>query len=399
MQIRQLRAEEFDERIALSEFAFQMKVPEERQEKERAAFRPEEHWGAFDEQGKLLSALTLHPFECWIQGKPVRMGGIAGVATWPEARRNGCVAKLLARSLAEMREQGQVVSMLHPFSFPFYRKFGWEMTIERKIYIVDMALVPKRKNLSGSMERGGDPETLNYIYQAAASRFNGTLVRTERWWRQAVLSGPGLTAVWRDDKGEPLGYMVYEVRDRLLKVRDWAYANGEAQAALWGFIAQHDSMAERIELTVPMNDAMPFLLPDPRFKQEIVPYFMSRITDVAGIVETYPFDASDTEERLTLCVRDEHAAWNDGRFELVWSADGSAKVARSFTRENGRHADASTGGDPEANCDIRALAAMLLGNRRPGWLREAGLLEGEDAAIALLERKIPARTPYLMDFF
>ncbi|MBB6734899.1 GNAT family N-acetyltransferase [Cohnella zeiphila] len=387
MHIRQLKAEEYDERIALSEFAFQMKMPAERIERERAHFRPEQHWGAFDEEGRLQSALILIPFECWVQGKPFRMGGIAGVATWPEARRNGCVAKLLAHSLAVMKEQKQFVSMLHPFAFPFYRKFGWELTIERKKYEVPMPLLPKRGNSTGRMERCREIETLNGIYERAASQYTGTLVRAENRWHQTVLSDSGLAAVWRNDEGTPQGYIVYEVRDRLLTVRDWAYENGEAQTALWAFIAQHDSMADRIELIVPTDDAMPFLLPDPRFKQEIVPYFMSRIVDVAGIVQSYPFVPFGKEERLKIRVRDEHAPWNDGTFELIWAADGSAEAV------------AAPEADFDACCDIRALTAMLLGNRRPGGLRAAGLLQGSDEAIGMLERRIPVRTPYLMDFF
>jgi len=399
LPIRQLRVGEFEERIALSEFAFQMKVPKERLEQEREHFRPDDHWGVFDEDGRLLSALILIPFECWIQGKPVRMGGIAGVATWPEARRNGWVAKLLAHSLAVMRERGQTIGMLHPFAFTFYRKFGWELTIERKSYVLDMALLPKRIHASGRIERCGDLETLNWIYEAAASRYNGTLLRTESWWRQKVLSGPELKVVWRNEAGEAQGYMLYEVQNRLLKVRDWAYANGEAQAALWSFIAQHDSMADRIELTVPVDDAMPFLLPDPRFKQEIVPYFMSRIADVAGLFARYPFAAADAEERLTLAVRDEQAPWNNGRFRMVFGTGGTATVLGTHAPEGAGDTGADSFGEPEASCDIRALTAMLLGNRRPLWLREAGLLQADEAAVALLERRIPKRTPYLMDFF
>src|SRR4051812_5295884 len=101
--------------MILSEFAFQFKLPPERKESHRLTFRPEENWGAFDERGMLLSGLMLLPLETWIQGKKLAMGGIAGVATWPEARRQGCVSKLLVHSLNTMREAGQTISMLAPF--------------------------------------------------------------------------------------------------------------------------------------------------------------------------------------------------------------------------------------------------------------------------------------------
>ena len=60
------------------------------------------------------------------------MGGIAGVATWPENRRQGHVSTLLKHALQEMKSKGQTLSFLHPFSIPFYRKFGWELYAEYK---------------------------------------------------------------------------------------------------------------------------------------------------------------------------------------------------------------------------------------------------------------------------
>ncbi len=55
------------------------------------------------------------------------MGGVAGVATYPEYRRSGYVKELLQHSLQTMKKDGYTVSMLHPFAVAFYRKYGWEL--------------------------------------------------------------------------------------------------------------------------------------------------------------------------------------------------------------------------------------------------------------------------------
>ncbi len=52
------------------------------------------------------------------------MGGVAGVATYPEYRRSGYVKELLQHSLQTMKKDGYTVSMLHPFAVSFYRKYG-----------------------------------------------------------------------------------------------------------------------------------------------------------------------------------------------------------------------------------------------------------------------------------
>lgn len=137
--------------MALVQFAFQQRLTSDQLEQRKKTFRPEQQWGFFDEQGKLLSVLGLLPLEAWFQGKKLALGGIGGVATWPEARRQGCVGRLLSHALETMRKNGQSVSMLHPFSFPFYKKYGYEQTIDRKKYTI---ATPSAAFSQGNARRG-----------------------------------------------------------------------------------------------------------------------------------------------------------------------------------------------------------------------------------------------------
>ncbi|MDG0810997.1 GNAT family N-acetyltransferase [Cohnella rhizosphaerae] len=388
MDIRHLTLDDFDERIALSEFAFQFKLPQERRETELQYFRPEEHLGAFDEQGKLLSALMLLPFRVWVNGVSVKMGGIASVATWPEARRHGCVSRLLSVSLKKMREQGQTVSMLHPFSFAFYRKFGWEMTSELKKYELEPRHFPSKRHTPGSVERiAPNTAAVAELYAKAASRYTGMLDRDEEWWTRKRWTMPGLLALYRNEAGEPEGYVHYQVENRVMTVLEWVSVTEKARSGLWEFVGNHDSMIERLKMTVPMDDPLPFLVADPRFKQETHPYFMTRIVDAEAFLSQYRF-ASGPEETLSLRLQDAHAPWNDGAFLLSIGTDGKAALSRAEA-------------DPAATVtmDIQSLAALLLGGRRPGMLAEAGRLDGKPDLVALLERRVPAYETFLTDFF
>ncbi|MEK0317574.1 GNAT family N-acetyltransferase [Cohnella sp. 56] len=389
MIIRHLKREEFDERIALFEFAFQFKLPADRREAERANFRPEEHIGAFDEQGRLLSALIVIPFRVWVNGTRMEMGGIAGVATWPEARRHGCVAQLLRASLEQMREQGQTISMLHPFAFSFYRKYGWEMTVERKKYELEPRHFPAKRSAGGSIERiaPGDA-AVTALYDKAASRYTGMLDRSEQWWSRKRWQTPAMLVLYRNTAGVPEGYLHYQVENRKLTVLELVNVTEEARLGLWDFIGNHDSMIEKLLLTVPSDDPLPFLVPDPRFKQELEPYFMSRIVDAEAFVGQYSFEPGGREEML-LRLSDAHAPWNEGAFKLAVEEDGSATLTRD---DDGMASGAAT-------LDIQTLAALLLGGRRPGMLAQAGRLQANAAQIALLERRIPQYRTCLMDFF
>ncbi|XID92193.1 enhanced intracellular survival protein Eis [Paenibacillaceae bacterium WGS1546] len=395
MEIRQLTTQDYDERMALSQFAFQMRWTEEQLEKRRGTFRPEWDWGAFDEQGTMLSALTLIPFEAWVHGRKLAMGGVAGVATWPEARRQGCVSKLLSHALETMKKDGQTISMLHPFSFAFYRKFGYEMTVEHKKYELGVRQLPPRTDVLGTVRRMADPDIglLNGIYSAYASRYNGNLERTPEWWKERVLRNDGTAAVYESESGAPEGYVFYDVQNRALAVHEFVALNETAREALWSYVANHDSMIDRVTLQAPIDDGLTYLLADPRIKQEVVPYFMSRIVDAEAFVKLYAWSPGADGESVLLELKDEHAPWNAGSYRLAWDADGAGVL----TKLEGAEAEASAG--KGLVCSIQELSAMLLGDRKPAWLAAVGRLSGPEESVRLLERRIPTRTPYLMDFF
>jgi predicted acetyltransferase len=122
-KIRTVKENEFRDFLHMGEFAFQYELSEEDVKNRRQMMSLENCWALLEDE-QMASKLTIHPMEIWLAGKIMPMGGIAGVASWPEYRRKGHIKALMKQSLEVMREQGQYVSMLHPFSFSFYRKYG-----------------------------------------------------------------------------------------------------------------------------------------------------------------------------------------------------------------------------------------------------------------------------------
>lgn len=389
-EIRLLLEEEMIESMELSEFAFQYEQTPEERERKRAARLPSQNWGAFVQE-RLAAKLTILELKTWIQGKVFDMGGIAGVATWPEYRRGGLVSRLLERALADMRQRGQTVSFLHPFDFGFYRKFGWETYAEYKKYEIPTALLPKLPPQPGAVRRiKDDLPLLSGLYEQMARRYNGTLARSEAWWQHRVLpSKKGTVAVCFDAAGEPAGYAIYQVKDRTMTVHELVCLHHGARLQLWRFIADHDSMIDKVTLTAPANDPLPFVLSNPRIGQEIVPYFMARIVDAPAFVAEYPF-STGIECELELTLTDERAPWNAGRFRLKVYEAGAASI------EAAAHPVAQI---PQLSCDIQTFTCMLMSYQRPALLRDIGRLSADDNALELLERLIPAAQTYLPDFF
>lgn len=400
-EIRQLMHEHLDAKMELLQFAFQMTLSPERLEEERKYFRPELDFGLFDESGRLLSIVTVLPFETWIGGRKLAMGGVAGVASWPDARRQGGVRRLLQHSLVAMRQRGQSVSMLAPFSFAFYRKLGYEMTIERKQYTLETRHLPPREETPGTVKIvAKDHALLNNVYASYAAQFAGALVRDAQWWERKVLSKPGIVAAYFDEAGAAQGYVFYEVSARTFKVHDWAALTEDARRALWSYAANHDSMITQLTITMPADDALSFLVPDPRFKQEVQPYFMSRIVDAEAFLPQYRFTEAERASEIALTIADSHAPWNEGSWRLRIEADGTAKLTRAAG--DGAASEVTSGVGTASDglvCDIQTLTAMLVGDRRPVWMHQVGRLQGPREQALELERRVPMQRPFLADFF
>ncbi|MHA1504291.1 MAG: GNAT family N-acetyltransferase [Candidatus Heimdallarchaeota archaeon] len=77
------------------------------------------------EDGKLASTYAIIDYNMFVRGTLMKMGGIAAVAYKPEQRKKGHVSALLKESLKVMRENKQYISVLYPFKFSFYRRYGY----------------------------------------------------------------------------------------------------------------------------------------------------------------------------------------------------------------------------------------------------------------------------------
>ncbi|OKP96394.1 enhanced intracellular survival protein Eis [Paenibacillus sp. P46E] len=390
MEIRPLKSEEFEASLSLSEYAFKYKVTGEERVETKLKFKPERVWGAFEDE-VLGAQLTLLPLQVYIQGRAVPMGGIAGVSTWPENRRQGLVAKLLSHTLQTMNEAGQTLSFLHPFLIPFYRKFGWEVYCEYKKYSIPVDKFPRKTEIQGTVKRdSAGLDTIEELYSRFAAEYNGTLQRDTDWWKRSVLDDQTHHCVFYSKLGDPEGYVLYKIINNELIIDEFIYLNEVAHQGLWTFLANHDSMITGASLKqVPSDDILPYLLPDPRIPQENYPYFMGRIVNAQRFVENFTFRPITNRESRTLYIDDEHAPWNNGLWLWTVSEDGAA----TLSRVEGEKASA------DLNCTIGTLTVLLLGYKRPGELARYGQLKANPAGLEWLEKVIPQAKTALFDFF
>ncbi|WP_168122125.1 GNAT family N-acetyltransferase [Paenibacillus sp. HB172176] len=389
--IRTIRPQEIEQSLKLTQVAFGVQFSDEQEKERRDQMNTNEYLGFFVD-GSLASQLAILPLRIYLQGAVLEMGGIAHVASYPELRKQGMAGKLLASSLEKMKTNGQSVSMLNPFSYAFYRKYGWEYFAVEKTYTFDMSVIPKHMSPEGgSVKRmkASDWRTAKIIYDAYALRYNGMLVRDERWWISQVFKRkPGYFTVYYNVKGAPMGYLLFDIKATFMNIHEIVYLDESARRGLWQFVGNHSPIVNRIGFHAPIDDPFLFTMSEPKLQQELSPKCMVRIVDVGAFIGQYRFAHERAPAKLTIRLKDEHAEWNRGLWDIVIHSDGSGSAARC---EDDRKSVVS--------CDIQTFSTMMIGCQRPEQLALLGSLRGNAEEIGKWERAIPRRISYSSDLF
>ncbi|WP_368504323.1 enhanced intracellular survival protein Eis [Alkalihalophilus sp. As8PL] len=382
MNIITLKEEQYIEAMHLSEYAFQYKVTEERIP--QLIERMKKHqilYGILNDQ-KVAAKLHLLPHYVYLQGEKWKMGGIAGVATYPEYRRNGYVKALLSHSLEAMKSKGMTLSMLHPFDVAFYRKYGWELFSNRLTTTLKKSDLKRKREVYGKIKRWspeGEHPDLSAIYERYASQFSGMLVRDAAWWKTVVSDMQA--AAYYDESGIASGFMLYVIKDSKMTVEEFIPLHAEARIGLWNFICQHDSMVEEVKLITNEQEPLFFSLLEPRVESDVKPYFMVRIVDVEAFLQKFSFKLESLNEPLRVSVTDSFAQWTN----------------KTFVFSN--HGIEETEEEADIHISIQHLATICFGYKRPAQLVEVGLMEGNDQTIEQLDTLIPHTQSFFYDFF
>ncbi len=182
--------------------------------------------------GECASCMQLMPHRIFLRGKEYDINYVSGVATLPQFRNRGLVREMYALAFKEMEKRKHPFSLLVPFNYPFYEKFGYKQCYE-KTYAFAQEIVDE-----GICEISAELiEELDRIYRKEMADKNGYAVRTKGDWQRiledllviskgrVVLSDNGYALITKEEKG----YKLHEVFGRmpqgvLLERRSFAMA-------------------------------------------------------------------------------------------------------------------------------------------------------------------------------
>lgn len=349
----------------------------------------------------LTVVCRLLEFDARCRDEWITLGGLRGVATPPEHRRERYAATLIEESLAEFADREVPLVALWPFDHGFYAEMGWATAAKRATYRLPPAtLAPVAEKETGRLFRpsADEWERLHDVNLADGEGTSLSLRRTEDWWRHRVFERSGTKRhvyAWERD-GEVESYVVFTVEmegdDRVLHVADLAAVDDRAFRHLCRVLYDHDSQVETIELTGnssgPPGELLDRIGSPESASCELEHGAMIRIADVPTALEaiSYPDELSAT---VVLDVDDELAEWNDGTFAVSFE-DGRARC----------RADRSEGETPDIAIGVGTLSQLVVGYCDVEQATRVGALTVDaDEVSDVLESAFPSRPVELSEFF
>jgi len=337
---------------------------------------------------KLGSGLFSIPFDVNFHGVDFKMNGIGDVMSAPEFGGRGGAGSLMQAALTEMYQNNVTLSYLAPFSYGYYRQFGYEQVFDHTQITIDNTQLPRVKNSAvGHVERldlKDMPETVKQM--SLAKTHLGGVVRADWWWDHLIDKHPEYQlALAFDDDEKMIGYLVYYNQDGTFYIHEWINTNPLSRQLLLKFVTKHQSIFQKFVYESPDADFKADILDNPNSAQlKVVPYMMARIVNLADFMKRYPIKQMNLP-KIYFKVTDT-LEWNDHTWSLTIN-DGIVDLQIADTKAT------------DLELSIQTLTKAMFGYRSLNSLAEYGFVQGDADKIKLLSAIFVQEKPQLIDYF
>jgi predicted acetyltransferase len=356
---------------------------------DRMVFMPERSLAAFD-GGRIVGTAVAYPFGLTVPGGAVDAAAVSFVSVLPSHRRRGILSALMRRQLTEVSQGTQPVAALFASEAAIYGRFGYGSAAPSQSFDVrrgdGRVQIPVASGSAAADEvpvlRLAEPKAavkeLAEVYDAIRRGRPGMITRDERWWNY-VLADPEfardgespLRGVIAEGRSGPRGYAVYTTKSAwdgdgvpcgALIVHELFGIDPVASAALWADMLSRDLMGEVTARRRPVDDPLPYLLPDPRrVRSRASDGLWIRIVDLPAALRRRRYSC---QVDVVIEVVDDLLPANSGTWRLV--AGGPADQSEPACDRSAAPTD--------IRLPVSALGAVYLGGTRLGGLAAAGLI-------------------------
>jgi len=275
MIVRKILSNELMESRNISSYCFhwshdtQGMTPEEYFEKEMSSPLNEHNvywqntWASFTENNEMMGCLSINDYDVEFDGNTYKMGGIGGVCTYPQYRRQGVVREIFKKVLPDLYDSGYTFSYLYAFSEAFYRRYGYEPTCYTKCWTFQMHTIPNTIydgsfNLYRTEE---DLKDFELAYEQFASQYNMCVHRCEYDWKSVKEANPfkgdKSAFLYRNLDGIPVGYLVFHKVEedglRIFHCNELVFDGFDTLKALLSFAKSFQSDYDVVRFRAPGN--------------------------------------------------------------------------------------------------------------------------------------------------
>ena len=333
-----------------------------------------EYWAAF-EHGAMNAALWAGRARRNLDGHSVSCAEMYMLGSLPEARERGAASEILKTALRAARERGDFFCTLIPFSFAFYRKFGFELA---QINLVQTCDVGQFEGFSGGcavrrLNSAKDIPAMKDVYAAFVQRYNLADLRGESDWAYREGGEYGerdwfhrdkqhYTYLFDDAGGKTRAFVTFVyVADAsnpfigTLEAVDFAFDGPEALHSMFAFFYRMRAKIARVKITMPPDLDLALLLPEcDRVERRFEGHYAARVLNAEGVLRAmrYPQGRGAFSVRLN----DEVLPENSGTYAVTWEKGCVVSVVRDDGNAD-LAADIGTFGQLAAGLsDLRAAA-------------------------------------------
>lgn len=305
-------------------------------------------FGTFLDDGTLISQIECGFMPLIYCGKPIVCAAVGGVASKPEYRRLGGVRETFNGVFENALNNGALVSILHPFSIGYYRKFGYE-TIFRYLnaHCSFKAFEKIERFTDVTLATKEHTEIIGEIYGNVAQKSN---MMFERKNGRGFCLEPYKECkyIYFVNDGDSKGY-IYILPDRstrTINVEEIVFSDKTALIKLLGFLRTYDGNYDFVNINkLPSNTPVLGLLSDENMliKRKLLYGGSGRILDIEGILNAtvYPEEKGEFSVKITdarieknngiYCVRYENGKGSvlkteRGNYDIALDAPAAARL-------------------------------------------------------------------------
>lgn len=257
----------------------------------------------------------------------------SGVETPMQHRRHGYVRRIFDYALEWAAAQGVAVSLLHPFSFSYYEKFGYGKVADHLIVRLPIRLLDTVPRCCDLLPMEDTPEGWQELYD-----LHNTFCRR----RQLMLQHSDPMFLKRNkeiwifrENGKATGYIGFETEktlkvnhyeDGVIRVSHIVYTTPTALKALLGFIRMYEGELDDVEFgnLAMCPEAIMYLRHDTHTHYQLLPDLMARVlnTEKMLLAHRYPLETGSFRLRVNDTLPSVRGSF------LVEYAAGKAQVSR-----------------------------------------------------------------------